>query len=136
MIAMVMPPMVRVRVAVMMVGVMTVVADNYDRPANNDRAWIGIDVNDARSVPHDRRVNGRPNFTTAVARMRLIHGHTDQRAGRSSDDGPFSPTIVIVTANQGPRHCPQHRRFANDRWPINFSLRRTDSNRRERESKE
>lgn len=134
---MVMMPMVRARMAVVvMMMVETVVADDHDRPADNDGAWIGIDVNDARSVPHDRDINGRPNLTTPVARMRLIHSHANQRAGRSSNNGTLGPTIIIVSTNQSARHRPQHRRFANDGRPINFSLRRTDSNRRERESKE
>jgi hypothetical protein len=88
---------------------MTVIADHHDRPANDDGAWIGIDVNDARSVPDNRSVHGPPNLTTPIAWMRLIHGHAHQRACRSADDSTFGPTIVVMAANQSPRHCPQDR---------------------------
>jgi hypothetical protein len=129
-----MPVGVAVVMAVMMV--VTIVRDDHDGAPDNYRARIRVDVNDPGNVRHYGSANRSANLTTAIARMRLIHGHANECASRRADDRAFGPAIVVVTANQSPRHRADDGRFANDGRPINFSLRRTDSNRRERESEE
>ena|SRR5688572_20321752 len=123
--------MVHVTMAPMMSVMLVAVGDHDDRPMHDHRTRMWIDVDDARRVRHDHRwTGGRSNLTTTVAGLVLIDRDADQCAGGRPNNGALGPAIIVMTADQSSRHCPQHRRLANDRRPINFRLRGTNSDRR------
>jgi hypothetical protein len=100
----------------------------------------GIHIHDSRSVGAGT-VGGiivGVNLTVRVdaSWARVIYCGTDDGTCSSTDDCTFSPSIIVVPANQRSRDCPQHRRLAHDGRTIDFCLRRADSSHRERKRKE
>jgi hypothetical protein len=134
----VIPAMVSPIITVMAIPVVmsvTIIRDVHHGTAHDDSTGIWVDVNDAGPVGHHRRTI-RLNLASMITGTRIVHRYANNRSCGCADHGTFDPAIIVVSTDQSTRHCPQHRRLANDRRPIDFSLRGTDSSHRERKSKE
>lgn len=105
----------------------------------------GIHVDDPRRLRNDHRADrGRARhdghrlngFVPIFHSPRpAVDDGADHRARRSSDHGPFRPTISVMPSNQRAGDRADDGRVAHDGRPVNFRLRRADRTRRQRQGK-
>jgi hypothetical protein len=105
---------------------------------------------DDRRVGHRGRLNDRGRLTVnllainrrlvnrrllRVDRLLRLHGRANQRAGDATDDGAFSPTVTVVTADEATGDCTDNRAVAHG-GAKDLRVRRADAGQRDRDSDE